>query len=107
MLYIDIDEFKSVNDALGHPVGDELLKGVAERLRGCLKETDVAARLGGDEFAVIQTAIKDRSETTRLVDANLSAIRQPDRMHRAPDHHRCQHRHRAGARRRASISTSC
>jgi len=77
VLYIDIDEFKSVNDALGHPIGDELLKGVAERLRGCLKETDVAARLGGDEFAVIQTAIKDRSETTRLVDDIHSAIRQP------------------------------
>jgi diguanylate cyclase (GGDEF)-like protein len=77
VLYIDIDEFKSVNDALGHPVGDELLKGVAERLRGCLEEGDVAARLGGDEFAIIQTAIKDRSETTRLVDEIHSAIRQP------------------------------
>jgi diguanylate cyclase (GGDEF)-like protein len=77
VLYIDIDEFKSVNDALGHPIGDELLKGVAERLRGCLKETDVAARLGGDEFAVIQTAIKDRLETSRLVDEIHSAIRQP------------------------------
>ena len=77
VLYIDIDEFKSVNDALGHPVGDELLKAVADRLRDCIRETDVAARLGGDEFAVIQTAIKDRSETTRLVDAIHSAIRQP------------------------------
>jgi diguanylate cyclase (GGDEF)-like protein len=77
VLYIDIDEFKSINDALGHPVGDELLKGVADRLRGCLEEADVAARLGGDEFAVIQTAIKDRSETTRLVDEIHSAIRQP------------------------------
>jgi len=77
VLYLDIDEFKSVNDALGHPIGDELLKGVAERLRGCLKETDVAARLGGDEFAVIQTSITDRSETTQLVDEIHSAIRQP------------------------------
>jgi diguanylate cyclase (GGDEF)-like protein len=77
VLYIDIDEFKSVNDALGHPVGDELLKGVAGRLRGCLREGDVAARLGGDEFAIIQTAIKDRSETTWLVDEIHSAIRQP------------------------------
>jgi diguanylate cyclase (GGDEF)-like protein len=77
VLYIDIDEFKSVNDALGHPVGDELLMGVADRLRGCLKETDVAARLGGDEFAVIQTAIKSQSETTELVDKIHSAIRRP------------------------------
>ena len=77
VLYIDIDEFKSVNDALGHPVGDELLKEVAERLRGCLKETDVAARLGGDEFAVIQSAIKNQSETTQLVDQIYATIRQP------------------------------
>ncbi len=77
VLYIDIDEFKSINDALGHPVGDELLKAVAERLRDCLGETDVAARLGGDEFAVIQTAIKEQSETTALVDQIHLAIRQP------------------------------
>jgi len=77
VLYIDIDEFKSVNDALGHPIGDELLRVLAQRLRGCLKETDVAARLGGDEFAVIHTAIEERSETTRLVDQIHSAIRQP------------------------------
>ena len=77
VLYIDIDEFKSVNDALGHPIGDELLKEVAERLRGCLKDTDVAARLGGDEFAIIQSAIKNQSETTQLVDGIYAAIRQP------------------------------
>jgi len=77
VLYIDIDEFKGVNDALGHPVGDELLKTVARRLRGCLKDTDVAARLGGDEFAILQTAVKDRTETVELVDAIHSAIRQP------------------------------
>ena len=77
VLYIDIDEFKSVNDALGHPIGDELLKGVAGRLSGCIKATDVAARLGGDEFAVIQAAIRNLSETTRLVDEIHSAIRKP------------------------------
>src|SRR4051812_10787944 len=77
VLYIDIDEFKGVNDALGHAAGDELLKGVAGRLRGCLKGTDVAGRLGGDEFAVIQTAIKKQSETTQLVEGIYAAIRQP------------------------------
>src|SRR5947207_7612314 len=76
VLYIDIDEFKSVNDALGHPVGDELLKAVANRLRGCLKETDFAARLGGDEFAIIQTAITQAADTTDLVAQIYQAIRQ-------------------------------
>jgi diguanylate cyclase (GGDEF)-like protein len=77
VLYIDIDEFKSVNDALGHPVGDELLKEVAERLRGCIGETDVAARLGGDEFAIIQKCAGGRAQTERLVEALYAAIRQP------------------------------
>jgi diguanylate cyclase (GGDEF)-like protein len=77
VLYIDIDEFKSVNDALGHSVGDELLKAVAGRLRGCLGETDVAARLGGDEFAIIQTAIRHPSDTTHLVGRIYEAIRKP------------------------------
>ena len=77
VMYIDIDEFKSINDALGHPVGDELLKCVAQRLRTCLKETDVAARLGGDEFALIQTAIRSQSETAYLVDCIHDAIREP------------------------------
>jgi diguanylate cyclase (GGDEF)-like protein len=77
VLYIDIDEFKSVNDALGHAIGDELLKTVADRLRDCLGENDVAARLGGDEFAVIQMGVKNPAETTRLVDAIHAAIRQP------------------------------
>ena len=77
VLYIDIDEFKSVNDALGHSVGDELLKAVAGRLRSCLRETDLAARLGGDEFAIIQTAVRNPSETTHLVERIYRAIREP------------------------------
>ena len=77
VLYIDIDEFKGINDALGHPIGDELLKAIAARLRGCLQENDVAARLGGDEFAIIQTAVKQPSDTTHLVEKIYAAIRQP------------------------------
>ena len=77
VLYIDIDEFKSVNDALGHSIGDELLKAVAGRLRDCLGATDVAARLGGDEFAIIQTAVERPSDTIHLVERIYQAIREP------------------------------
>ncbi len=77
VLYIDIDEFKSINDSLGHPVGDELLKAVAGRLSGCLKQTDSAARIGGDEFAIIQTEVERPAEITDLVARIYEAIREP------------------------------
>ena len=56
VLCIDLDRFKDVNDALGHTVGDMLLKKVADRLRKCVGETDAVARMGGDEFAILQSA---------------------------------------------------
>ena len=77
VLYIDIDEFKSVNDSLGHPVGDELLKAVACRLRGCVRETDFVARLGGDEFAIVQTGVKQPSDVLELVNRFYASIREP------------------------------
>jgi diguanylate cyclase (GGDEF)-like protein len=77
VLYIDIDEFKSVNDSLGHPVGDELLKAVAGRLRSCIRETDFVARLGGDEFAVVQTDIEHSADVSDLVTRIYQSIREP------------------------------
>jgi diguanylate cyclase (GGDEF)-like protein/PAS domain S-box-containing protein len=77
LLYIDIDEFKGINDSLGHHVGDELLKAVATRLRGCMKATDLVARIGGDEFAVIQTAVSDPADVVEFVTRIHEAIRQP------------------------------
>jgi len=77
MLYIDIDEFKSVNDSLGHPVGDELLKAVASRLQACIRETDFVARLGGDEFAVVQTGVRQPDDVMGLVKRIYETIRRP------------------------------
>jgi diguanylate cyclase (GGDEF)-like protein/PAS domain S-box-containing protein len=77
LLYIDIDEFKGINDSLGHHVGDELLKTVAERIRDCIKDNDLVARLGGDEFAVVQTGVTSADEATAFVTRIHEAIRQP------------------------------
>ena len=77
LLYIDIDEFKGINDSLGHHVGDELLKTLATRIRGCIKPGDLIARLGGDEFAVIQTAIGSIAEVEDFVRRVYDAIREP------------------------------
>ena len=66
VLCLDLDQFKSVNDTLGHPVGDELLKLVAERLRGCTREPDTIARLGGDEFAIVMTQIQEPTDAAIL-----------------------------------------
>jgi diguanylate cyclase (GGDEF)-like protein/PAS domain S-box-containing protein len=75
--YIDLDHFKAVNDTLGHLVGDELLKQVADRLRGCVRETDTVARLGGDEFAVIQTALAEANDAALLAQRLRDAVRTP------------------------------
>jgi diguanylate cyclase (GGDEF)-like protein len=77
ILYIDIDEFKSVNDSLGHPVGDELLKTLAARLQDCIGVSDLVARLGGDEFAIVRTGTPDREAVNALVDRVYHAIRLP------------------------------
>jgi len=75
--YIDVDEFKSVNDTLGHLVGDELLRFVAMSLRHCATEDEFVARLGGDEFAIVQTAVKSEAEVADLAERVLNAIRAP------------------------------
>jgi len=77
VLYIDIDEFKSVNDSLGHMIGDEFLKSVAARLGRCIGGSDFIARLGGDEFAIVQTAVKNPAAVVDLVTRVYEAIRTP------------------------------
>ena len=75
--YIDIDEFKSVNDSLGHLIGDELLKSVAVNLSQCVGTGGFVARLGGDEFAIVQTSVKVAEDVVDLVTRIFDAIRAP------------------------------
>jgi diguanylate cyclase (GGDEF)-like protein/PAS domain S-box-containing protein len=74
---IDLDDFKKVNDSLGHAAGDELLITVAQRLRGCLRSGDTAARLGGDEFGLLLEGVGERSEPIQIAERLLAAMRQP------------------------------
>ena len=73
VLYLDIDNFKRVNDSLGHPAGDELIAIVAERLRGCIRESDTAARLGGDEFAVLIEDLDSSADSAEEVAGRIVA----------------------------------
>jgi len=77
ILYIDVDEFKGVNDSLGHEVGDELLRQVASRLRACVSGNDLVARLGGDEFAIIKAGTCDQAELSALAEQILASLRMP------------------------------
>ena len=83
VLYIDLDDFKPINDTLGHEAGDDLLKTVAARLQNSLRPADTAARLGGDEFAVLLVDIEE--EHTRVVsDRILQRVRASPASSPAP-----------------------
>ena len=78
--WIDLDHFKQINDRLGHPTGDALLKSVAKKLQATVREHDLVARLGGDEFAVIQGGVKNRVEAEELAKRILAALNGPHRV---------------------------
>jgi diguanylate cyclase (GGDEF)-like protein/PAS domain S-box-containing protein len=74
VLCIDLDYFKNINDTLGHRAGDELLREVAQQIRGCLNEGDLIARLGGDEFAVVRTSLENPKEAEVLAQHLRDAV---------------------------------
>ncbi|CUW40159.1 putative diguanylate phosphodiesterase [Magnetospirillum sp. XM-1] len=77
LLFLDLDGFKKVNDTMGHRAGNELLKEVAVRLRGCVRMTDTIARLGGDEFTVILDEISSAGDAAVVAEKILAALRAP------------------------------
>jgi diguanylate cyclase (GGDEF)-like protein len=76
IVYIDVDEFKDVNDTLGHEIGDELLRHIANRLSSCVTSEDLVARLGGDEFAIIKSS-GNQADLTQFAEKILETLRTP------------------------------
>ncbi len=81
VLCLDLDHFKAVNDTLGHPVGDALLQAVADRIRACVRPSDIVARLGGDEFAIVQTLADQPTGSTALAIRLIEKLSQPLDVH--------------------------
>ncbi|MGH6820351.1 MAG: putative bifunctional diguanylate cyclase/phosphodiesterase, partial [Methylocella sp.] len=77
VLYLDLDQFKNVNDSFGHPAGDKLLVAVADRLRTCLRGSDMVARFGGDEFAVLQIGLAGPHEAGILAERIVTLLSEP------------------------------
>ncbi len=77
LMLLDLDHFKLINDASGHGAGDEMLKQVAQRLNGCVRETDTVARLGGDEFVLILTDLPETGDVDVVAEKVLKALARP------------------------------
>lgn len=88
LLLLDLDHFKLVNDTLGHPAGDELLRAFASRLSGLVRAHDTVARIGGDEFAILVNATNPTAAASRLASVILKSLRDPFAI---GDHHLYTH----------------
>ncbi|MDP8970076.1 MAG: EAL domain-containing protein [Actinomycetota bacterium] len=81
LIFLDLDDFKTVNDSFGHPVGDELLVAVSERLRSCVRAGDTTARLGGDEFVVLLQGLARPGDSMSTAERLIDALRTPFVVH--------------------------
>lgn len=77
VLFLDLDGFKHINDTFGHDVGDALLREVAKRISGCVRESDTVARMGGDEFTVILCNVRAQDSINRVANEIVEAIARP------------------------------
>ncbi len=77
IMFLDLDQFKRINDTLGHDAGDALLQTVAERLKACVREKDTVARLGGDEFVILLTDVHEAGVVSRVADNVIARIKEP------------------------------
>ena len=80
VLFVDLDGFKSINDSLGHIMGDQLLIQVSRRLRACLRTTDTIARLAGDEFTILLEDLSDERESLRVVERLQKELQRPCKL---------------------------
>ena len=77
LMFLDLDRFKTINDSLGHPVGDALLKEVVERLKSCVRESDTISRQGGDEFIILLNDVRDSEAVSRVADKIHQRMAEP------------------------------
>ncbi|HYD34248.1 MAG TPA: EAL domain-containing protein [Methylophilaceae bacterium] len=80
LIFLDLDRFKEVNDALGHDAGDQLLKETAQRLKSCVRASDTVARLGGDEFTIILSDLSDSASLEKVAQNILDRLAEPFRI---------------------------
>jgi diguanylate cyclase (GGDEF)-like protein len=80
VLFLDVDHFKHINDSLGHAIGDQLLKSIAQRLVACVRSSDTVSRQGGDEFVVLLSEVAQPKDAAFTADKILAAVSKPHRI---------------------------